>query len=367
MTEQTPQSEVHAQRSPLVTFAVFTFNQEKFVHEAVCAAFAQTYVPMEIILSDDSSCDRTFEILQTMASAYRGANHVIVRQTKRNLGTLLHVAEVAEISRGKLIVLAAGDDISKPHRTASLVQAWQISGAWGLCSRFDRIDEAGRVIACDETIPIFASPNYPLRQYFFCRQAEVKIIHGATSAYDKDLFKYLNPQPEDYILSEDGALSVLLNLLDKKVMMVEEPLVCYRENEQSLTNGAKTGAFTFQRIRNDERSIERFARSQANRCRLFLRLQAKYGAASKTPLDTNRLYDELEKQTICAGWRQATISKKIRHLFQIRSVADVKWYLPRMLPEPFFILIKTLIKASQQRLVALSKPEPMGDANDNNL
>lgn len=364
MSEHTPQLEDRARRPPLVTFAIFTFNQEKFVREAVEAAFAQTYEPMEIILSDDCSSDRTLEILKTMARDYCGSKHVIVRQTKSNYGTLLHVAEVAKLARGELLVLAAGDDVSKPQRTAALVQAWRASGAWGLCSRFDRIDESGRLTGLDETVPILSAPHYPLRQYFSCRQIEVKIIHGATSAYDKRLFDFLDTRPEDYILSEDGALSVLLNLLNKDMTLLDDSLVCYRDNEQSLTNGAKSGPITLQRTRNDERAIERFARSQANRCRLFLRLQETYGATSETPLDTNRLREELAKQTRCASWRQASVGEKIRHLFKTRSAAELKWYLPRMLPEPLFIAAKTLIKATHQRLVAGRKPASFGTAKD---
>lgn len=351
-------------RRPLVTFAIFTFNQEKFVQEAVEAALAQTYEPMEIILSDDCSSDRTLEILQSMAYDYRGAKHVIVRQTRSNLGTLLHVAEVANLSRGKLLVLAAGDDISKPQRTAALVQVWQASGAWGLCSRFDRIDESGRLSARDETVPILSSPNYPLRQYFSQHQNEVKIIHGATSAYDKRLFEFLVTRPEDYVLSEDGALSVLLNLLNKDVSMLQESLIYYRETEQSLTNSAKSGPITIQKTCNDERAIERFARSQANRCQLFLRLQEEYGASTKTPLDTNRLRNELAKHRICAGWREASLGSKIRHLLKIRTQSELKWYLPRMLPEQLFIAAKTLIKTTRQRLDAGVKAISMGPAKN---
>lgn len=333
-------------RRPLVTFAIFTFNQEKFVHEAVEAAFAQAYEPMEIILSDDCSSDRTLEILQTMALDYCGAKHVTVRQTKSNCGTLLHVVEVAQLARGELLVLAAGDDVSKPQRTTTLVEAWLNSGAWGLCSKFDRIDESGRVTGRDEALTQLSSPRYPLRQYFASRQSEVKIIHGATSAYDKRLFDFLDARPEDYVLSEDGALSVLLNLLNQDVKILNDSLVCYRESEQSLTNGAKFGPITLQKIRNDERAIERFARSQANRCQLFLRLQDKYGAISNTPLDTDRLRAELEKHRMCARWREASLREKIGHLLKIRRLSELKWYLPRLLPEPFFIAAKTLIKSS---------------------
>ena len=44
---------------PRVTLAVIAYNQERFIREAIEGAFAQTYQPLEIILSDDCSSDRT--------------------------------------------------------------------------------------------------------------------------------------------------------------------------------------------------------------------------------------------------------------------------------------------------------------------
>jgi len=46
LTEGTPER-------PLLTFALFGYNQEQYIREAVEGAFAQTYSPLEIILSDD--------------------------------------------------------------------------------------------------------------------------------------------------------------------------------------------------------------------------------------------------------------------------------------------------------------------------
>ena len=66
----------------LVTFALFAYNQEKFIREAVEGAFSQTYEPLEIILSDDYSSDRTFEIIERMAAEYTGPHRVIVRYSR---------------------------------------------------------------------------------------------------------------------------------------------------------------------------------------------------------------------------------------------------------------------------------------------
>ena len=57
---------------PLVTFALLANNQEDYIREAVQGTFAQAYKPLEITLSDDCSSDRTDQIMQEMAGAYRG-------------------------------------------------------------------------------------------------------------------------------------------------------------------------------------------------------------------------------------------------------------------------------------------------------
>ena len=114
---------------PLVTFALFAYNQEQYIREAVEGAFSQTYEPLEIILSDDCSSDRTFEIMQEMAAAYEGQHEVRMRRNPFNLGTALHVQSAFEISTGQLFVVAAGDDISTENRVSVLVDAWISAGS----------------------------------------------------------------------------------------------------------------------------------------------------------------------------------------------------------------------------------------------
>ncbi|MFU8865532.1 MAG: glycosyltransferase family 2 protein [Rhodobacterales bacterium] len=110
-----------SQDRPLVTFALFAYNQENYIREAVEGAFSQTYEPLEIILSDDCSSDRTFEIMQEMAAAYAGPHKVRVRREAKNRNLPDHINNVAEVSNGTYIVMAAGDDFSLPDRTESLV------------------------------------------------------------------------------------------------------------------------------------------------------------------------------------------------------------------------------------------------------
>ena len=70
---------------PLLTFALAALNQERFIREAVEAAFAQTYSPLEIILSDDCSDDRTFDIIREMAAAYLKVYEQLASGTVRDV------------------------------------------------------------------------------------------------------------------------------------------------------------------------------------------------------------------------------------------------------------------------------------------
>jgi glycosyltransferase involved in cell wall biosynthesis len=130
---------------PLMTFMVCGYNQEKFIREAVEAAFAQTYSPLQIILSDDCSTDRTFEIMRELANAYRGQHQVVLNRNATNVGLAGHYNRMVLLARGQLLVGAAGDDISFPNRVETIYQAWEKSGrkAFGIQSGFVTIDEDG--------------------------------------------------------------------------------------------------------------------------------------------------------------------------------------------------------------------------------
>lgn len=110
---------------PLVTFILFAYNQEAYIREAVEGAFAQTYEPLEIILSDDCSTDRTFSIMQEMVASYDGRHRVSLGCNQINLGLASHVNAALKRSHGEIILLAAGDDVSLPNRAEYSVEIFR--------------------------------------------------------------------------------------------------------------------------------------------------------------------------------------------------------------------------------------------------
>ena len=114
---------------PRISLVLLACNQEATAGAAAESCLAQLGEPLEIVLSDDASNDRTFERLQAAAAAYRGPHRVRARRNPVNLGIGGHYNELIAQTSGELIVTAAGDDLSVPHRVQRLAQAWDATSS----------------------------------------------------------------------------------------------------------------------------------------------------------------------------------------------------------------------------------------------
>ena len=110
---------------PLATLMILFYKQEKFVKDAVEGALSQTYSNLEIILSDDNSPDRTFEVIQECVKDYQGPHKIVLNKNEKNMGLVPHVNKLCfDVAKGDYIFLNGGDDISLPNRVQSGVEAF---------------------------------------------------------------------------------------------------------------------------------------------------------------------------------------------------------------------------------------------------
>lgn len=206
---------------PLVTFALFAYNQEKYIREAVEAALAQTYEPLEIILSDDCSTDRTFEIMQTLARGYRGKNKVLVNQNPSNMGLIEHVNKVFEMASGEVIVTAAGDDVSTANRTETIMQLYERdTSLMAVHGQVIKIDSCGSVLG------LYPPPLMTQKLGLKEMATAPALAIGATGAYSRKLIEKFGPISEKDAY-EDLVMFFRAALLGT-IAYVEDPLVMYR-------------------------------------------------------------------------------------------------------------------------------------------
>ncbi len=138
---------------PLVSYCLFTYNQEAYVRESLEAALAQSYSPLEIVVSDDCSSDGTVSVLREVIAAYSGDHHVKFNVNEENLGIGGHVSKVLlELCSGEYFVLVGGDDISSPDHVKLAVDAIQAySNVYALDFAASIIDEQGAILQADNS------------------------------------------------------------------------------------------------------------------------------------------------------------------------------------------------------------------------
>jgi glycosyltransferase involved in cell wall biosynthesis len=220
---------------PRVSILVPAYRQEKFIREAVQSALAQTYESLEIVLSDDASPDRTFEIMAEEVERYKGPHRLILHRNPKNLGLAGNLNRAVQLASGDLFIQQDGDDISVPTRTSKLVERWvgEHPRRDLVYSNAIRIAADGRVLQHQKTSLPIATLEEVARGRFF-------IAGAAVSAYSRSLFEKFGPlNPTvvytDYVLTFRA-------LLGTGCALINEPLVYYRLHEGSITHStAKSG------------------------------------------------------------------------------------------------------------------------------
>lgn len=209
---------------PLVTLALIAYNQEQFIGEAITSALAQDYSPLEIVFSDDCSTDETWAMMQKAAGEYSGPHAIVLNRNPVNLHIGGHVNKVNQLARGELVVVAAGDDISVPHRVSTLVDAWLASGKkagvlHSACTLITEEGEAMRQFGCP-CLAQLASLEQAARHPAF--------VIGATEAWSKAIFNRFGDLRRDMV-HEDHALGFRSLLAEMPIVYVDQPLVSYRQ------------------------------------------------------------------------------------------------------------------------------------------
>jgi glycosyltransferase involved in cell wall biosynthesis len=326
------------------TFLLLAYCQERFAAEAAAAALAQDYADLQVILSDDCSPDGTFAVLQAQAAA-AGRDNVLVRQTPRNLGLMGHLYDAAALAEGELIVIAAGDDVSRPQRVSRLVEEWRASGSDALYSNWDVIDESSRTVR--QGRPPGRS-DLRLASYFPGRDP-VQVI-GATAAYARGLFRNV-PRPSTPVFAEDLYFTLMLNAWRRRIAYVDEPLVAYRSH---------AGAVTHQEHGNEVADYERRVEQESARIADLLD-QFELSAGAIDPdwgeigeVDWAAVRADAEFNRFRAGWTKAGIARRLAALVRFKAPSQRRWLISRVLGLRPLQAMKALQAAPRSRARAIA-------------
>jgi GT2 family glycosyltransferase len=120
----------------LVSVVVPSYAHEKFVEEALCSIVEQSYRRIEIILIDDSSPDRTFDLALALL---RHCPLPYCALRRRHAGMEANLNAGIQLAHGRWIAMLASDDLFPKNSLESLVKAARATGAEAVVGPVDDV------------------------------------------------------------------------------------------------------------------------------------------------------------------------------------------------------------------------------------
>jgi glycosyltransferase involved in cell wall biosynthesis len=130
--------------SPYVSVGLAVFNGEKFLDQAIKSILDQTFADFELIISDNTSTDRTPEICRNYADQDKRVRYV---RNEVNIGGAANENQTFRLSKGKYFRWAAHDDICAPTLLEKCIKVLDENKSIILChSMIEAIDENGKTL-----------------------------------------------------------------------------------------------------------------------------------------------------------------------------------------------------------------------------
>ncbi len=222
---------------PLVSFCIVAYKAEAYIAEAINGAFAQDYPNMEIIMSDDCSPDRTFEIMQEMAASYKGPHTIIINRNHTNLGPRENYNKALyELAHGEILMIADGDDVSVPERTRKCVDLMLTHPTISSLSCVSRKMNADGTLYDVNPIDTISDGHVSIYTLWDYVNSNLMMNSGDSRVLRRNVIDSFPPLKWSF--SEDAFLFVR-SFYVVDVALIHEPLVKYRQHEDSIMGKAR--------------------------------------------------------------------------------------------------------------------------------
>ena len=204
----------------MVSIGIPVYNAEDFLEDAIKSVLAQTFTDWELIIIDDGSTDNSLEIAKKYES-----DKVSVYSDGLNKKLPARLNEMVRLAKYDIIARMDADDLILPDKFEKQYRVLLQNQEIDLVSTgVVTIDSQSQVLGTR------ATPNLYKPSLLDVVSGRSGIIHASVMAR-KDWFKR-NPYNETNIQAEDFQLWIDAKLKnDLKVYFIEEPLYCYREDQ----------------------------------------------------------------------------------------------------------------------------------------
>jgi glycosyltransferase involved in cell wall biosynthesis len=134
--------------SPKVSIIIISYNQEKFIADAIISAVRQDYANCEVVACDDGSSDKTQQIIYDLHKQYPAK--IVPLLNAKNLGITGNCNRALGAATGDFVALMGGDDILYPEKISKQIQCFDNHRELVLCGHLgENIDDQGDRILID--------------------------------------------------------------------------------------------------------------------------------------------------------------------------------------------------------------------------
>ncbi|WP_309381105.1 glycosyltransferase family 2 protein [Cerasicoccus frondis] len=145
-----------AHKTPTVSVLVTIYNREHILQETVESILNSTYQDYELILVDDCSKDKSYQIACELAKA---DSRIHAYKNPENLGDYGNRNAAAAKARGKYIKYVDADDLVYPHTLEVMVNAMERFPEAALALSINKID-------LPQPFPFYTSAGDAMRAHF---------------------------------------------------------------------------------------------------------------------------------------------------------------------------------------------------------
>jgi glycosyltransferase involved in cell wall biosynthesis len=209
-------------RAEMRSVVLASYQGERFIGEQLDSVLPQLAPEDEIVVSDDGSTDRTFEVI-----AGRGDARIRVLANDQHMGYVANFQRAIAGCRGDTVFFCDQDDIWLPNK----VEMLDIALRTARCAASD-------AIVVDDRLETLHRSFFELRgaRDFSCLSIYLKpSIIGATVACRRDYLETLLPFPpgipHDFWLTFNAAC-------DNTLAVLRTPLILYRRHEDAHSTTA---------------------------------------------------------------------------------------------------------------------------------
>ena len=204
---------------PLVSVLMPAYNGEKYIEEAVRSVLAQSLFDFELVLIDDCSQDRTWELAANLA---REDERIRLYRNGCNLGPARTRNRGLDLCRGDYVALLDCDDVWHPEKLEKQVALARETKADIVYCGYAIVDRDGRKCCRDFAVPESTDVKSTLVK---------SVISCSTALLGKRVTEHYR-FPVDYY-HEDLALWLLLLENGMKAVGTPEILARYRIHPDS--------------------------------------------------------------------------------------------------------------------------------------